>query len=416
MLSLTAHRAANGRFFLSALDVLREARWITRERLMLCGWAFAVLSGFLLVWGVGFYTANGLTAANGEPLGPDFINYYAGAKVAALGEAPLAYDNERFLAFEQTVVGPSSQRIYSYPPTMMLLSLPLALLSYVPALILWTLLGVGLAFAVLRPLVGWREAAVAVIGTPAAFLNLVDANTGFFTASLIGGGLMLLNRRPVVAGICFGFLAYKPHLGLLLPVALIADGRWRTVAAAAATVSLLLLASVALFGTGSWAAFIEQMAVNRSLLEMHHLWHWLLTVYVAARELGAPPALSYALQTASAAAALAVIAIVWRRPGPVEVKAAALAVAIFLATPYANGNDAVVLLFAAAWLGHEGMRTGFLAWERIAVVALLLLPLLASTASIFAGVQLAPFVLWLVLALLVRRALGNPAAPRAATA
>ena len=51
----------------------------------------------------------------------------------------------------------------------------------------------------------------------------------------VGGGLLLLDRRPVLAGILFGALCYKPHFGMLIPVALAASGRWRAFGAAAAS-------------------------------------------------------------------------------------------------------------------------------------------------------------------------------------
>ena len=80
-------------------------------------------------------------------------------------------------------------------------------------------------------------------------------------------------------------------------------------------------------------------------------------------------------------------------------------VATFLATPYAWDYDGVVSIFAAAWIGREGLRAGFLPWERIAIVALLVLPLVAMVTTKLAGLQVGPVVLWLVLLLLLHRSL-----------
>src|SRR5436305_707287 len=79
-----------------------------------------------------------------------------------------------------------------------------------------------------------RAAAIAVIGTPAAFFNVYGGQNAYFTAALLAGGLLVLDRRPVIGGICFGCLAYKPHMAMLVPFALAASGRWRSFAAAAA--------------------------------------------------------------------------------------------------------------------------------------------------------------------------------------
>ena len=47
----------------------------------------------------------------------------------------------------------------------------------------------------------------------------------------MGLALVLLDARPVLAGVLFGLLAYKPQFGLLIPLVLIATGRWKTFAA-----------------------------------------------------------------------------------------------------------------------------------------------------------------------------------------
>ena len=54
--------------------------------------------------------------------------------------------------------------------------------------------------------------------------------TGFFTAALIGGSLVLLERRKVAAGTMLGLLIFKPHFGILFPVVLIAARQWQILA------------------------------------------------------------------------------------------------------------------------------------------------------------------------------------------
>ena len=41
-------------------------------------------------------------------------------------------------------------------------------------------------------------------------------------AGLFGAALVTLQQRPVLSGVLFGLLAYKPQFGLLIPVALLA--------------------------------------------------------------------------------------------------------------------------------------------------------------------------------------------------
>jgi hypothetical protein len=387
-----------------AFGALREARWVTRERLMRWGVGFLVMSLALIAVHVVTHTRVGLTNGEGVNLGDDFIHFWSGAHMAAAGQASLASDARWFHAFEAAATGAGAVFGYGYPPIAMLLSLPLALFSFVPGLIVWTLAGIGLCFALLRHLAGWRAAALLAVGAPAAFFNLNTGQNGYFTAALLAGGMMILDRRPVLAGICFGCLSYKPHMGVLLPIALAVGGYWRCFAAAAVTVLLLGLATVAVLGPETWAGFLGMAPVHRSQLEYGiRFWHRMPTAFAAARVLGAPVSLAYAAQLVSCILAVASIVFIWRLSAPLLTKAAGLIVATFLATPYAWDYDGVVLIFAAAWIGREGLRTGFLTWERIAIVALLVLPLVAMVTTKLAGLQVGPVVLWLVLLLLLRR-------------
>ena len=50
----------------AAVDVLRLAPWLTRERVLCWGWAFTVLSLVLSAWDVAMHMTNGVTNAAGE--------------------------------------------------------------------------------------------------------------------------------------------------------------------------------------------------------------------------------------------------------------------------------------------------------------------------------------------------------------
>jgi hypothetical protein len=399
-------REAERRRWHRAVSLLREARWLTRERLMRWGVALALMSLAIVTVQVIVHTRAGLTDAHGEQLGSDFVNYWAGARAAAAGQASLPYDLHNFYAFEQATTGAGSEfKYYSYPPIAMLLTLPLALLPFVPALVAWIGVGTAWCVALLCRLLPWREAVVAMLAAPAALLNLVSGQNGCFTAGLFAGGLMVLQRRPLLAGFCFGCLAYKPQMAVLVPVALLAGRQWRAVVAAGVTVAVLGLASLAFCGVDAWAGFLRQAALQRHLLEYGtSFWHRMPTVFTAMRVLGATIPTAYVAQVVSGILAVLAVARLWRSRAAFEVKAAVLTVATFLATPYAWDYDAVVLLFAAAWLGRAGLRDGFLAWERVAIVALLVFPLVTMVLTKAIGVQLAPLALWLVLLVLLRRA------------
>ena len=124
-----------------------------------------------------------------------------------------------------------------------------------------------------------------------------------------------------------------------------------------------------------------------------------------------------AYELVSSALALAITAAAWRGPASLGIKAAILVVATFLALPYAWDYDTIILVFAAAWLGREGMLNGFLPWERLTVVLLLIWPVLAIASAQLLGLSPAPLFLWAALVVLARRAFaGQPGIGQAAAA
>lgn len=375
----------------SAVDAVRYAHWLTRERLLRWGKVCAVLSIVLLAWDAAVHPATGVI--NGR----DFFEFWSNTVLAIAGRAEAVY-----------VAGPhhTLDQSLTYPPVMMLLCRPLAALSYDEALLLWGALGVALFAWSLSRLVGWPMAAVATIGAPAAFWNLLSGQNGYFTAVLLVWGLMLVERRPVSAGILLGTLCYKPQLVILVPVALAAGGCWRAFRAAALWVAILIIASVIVFGPDAWIGFFDRVMLQRQLMEVAALsWTRMPTVFAMMRLLDAGLAAAYLMQGLSAVAAAFAVGALWRGRCPLGIKAAGLAVGVFLATPHAWDYDTVVLVFAAAWLAKESVETGFQSWEKIAVVALLTLPALSFGPARLLGLQIAPVLLWLTMAVLLRRGL-----------
>ena len=94
---------------------------------------------------------------------------------------------------------------------------------------------------------------------PATGITLISGQTGYLSGALMIGGLRLLPTRPALAGVLFGLLAYKPQLGVLVPVALVAIGGWRAIAAAAATLLAGVAASSLVYGFSLWGLWLHSM-------------------------------------------------------------------------------------------------------------------------------------------------------------
>jgi hypothetical protein len=332
----------------------------------------------------------------GRAFGDDFINYWSGAFLALHGRAAEVYDFAAFHAFQTSMAGPHIGFYhYSYPPVLLLLSLPLALIAYVPALGLW-LLTTWFGFYRALRLSGADGILLLSLATPALFVNALLGQNGALTAALLGGGLLLVDRRPVVAGVLLGLLAFKPHLALTLPVALIAGRRWRTLGAAAATVLLLLSASAMAFGVDCWTMYERNLSLLRTLIleDGSGVWHRMVSVFVFARRLGAGAGLAYVLQAASALLAAYFVFRSWLRDDPAHLRLAMVVVGNWLATPYLQDYDLVAGAFVVVWLRTAEARSP--AWAlpiRTAMAAILLLPLASGMFGKATGLAIGPIVI-----------------------
>ena len=70
--------AAERKQWHGAVGFLRDARWLTAERVWVWGIGLTVMSAALLVWHVISHTEAGLTDWAGDHLARDFINYWGG--------------------------------------------------------------------------------------------------------------------------------------------------------------------------------------------------------------------------------------------------------------------------------------------------------------------------------------------------
>ena len=244
-------------------------------------------------------THDHLTNGAGRPFGDDFINFWSGAYLAWHGRVSEIYDPAAFHVFEQSVVGaPLSAYHYSYPPVLLLLTLPLAFMAYLPALLVWLAAGWYAFYRALRTAMPGQGVRLLALATPAVFINAIGGQNGTWTAALFGGGLILLERRPVVAGGLLGLLIYKPQLGLLVPVALLAGLHWRALAAAGAVAGALLALSAIWFGTDVWSEYLRNLGVLRQMIleDGTGVWHRFVSVFVGARRLGASVEVAYVIQ------------------------------------------------------------------------------------------------------------------------
>jgi hypothetical protein len=263
----------------------------------------------------------------------------------------------------------------------------------VPGLLLWLSAGWFAFYGALRLAMPKGRVLLLALATPAVFINAVAGQNGTWTAALFGAGLGLLDRQPIVAGGCLGLLIYKPQLALLIPVALVAGRRWQALAAAAATaVGLTVIAAIWL-GPEIFADYLRQVTSLRHIIleDGTGVWHRMLSVFVAARRLGADVPTAYAVQAVTGGLAALAVAAVWFRDASFALRNATLLLGTCLATPYLQDYDLVFGALIVVWLAQDGeiQRMPELPLF-LANAALLLIPLFAASLARLTGLELGP--------------------------
>jgi alpha-1,2-mannosyltransferase len=391
----------------STLDFLRDAPWLTRRRLFAYPKLFfAVYVVSAAVW---LLRSKGLIDPAGHPIGADFIDPWSASWLTLHGSPSAVYDVSRLWFVERMAVHYPNVGFagFHYPPIYLLLIMPIALLPYVWSLLVWTVATFAAYLAVMWKIDPERDSFWLAIAFPGALVNLTNGQNGCFTLALLGGGLLTLERRPILAGVMFGLMSYKPQYGILVPIFLIATGRWRAIASASVTVVILAALSFAIFGAQTWHGFFSSIAFTRHVVleQGGSGFDKLQSAFAAARLWGFSVATSYAVQAAvGLIAAIVVIWIWWRTPN-FELHAAALATGALLMTPYMMDYDLVVLALPIAWIALEGRRSGFLPWEKSLLALMWLLPLFARSLAGHALIPIAPLATLLLLADIARRAL-----------
>jgi hypothetical protein len=377
------------------------ARW----RLLAYGYTFPVFYAafFLYLYCRGLWLAN----ESGAPVYHDFTRFWVAGWQALHGEIASLHGEAAFKEVQDSAAGfgRSPYSLLSYPPTFTLILVPLAMLPYFAAFLTWEAVTLVCCMAVVYLIVRRQPAISLMLASPFAAWNFLIGQNGFLTASLLGSSLLLLERRPVLAGVFIGCLTYKPQFGILLPVALIAASQWRACVSAAVTAIFLVAASAAAFGVDGWAAFpLAIFAEGSETMSTSPDWGFMLeTVYGLVLVLRGGAALAWLAQGVAAVSVGLIVWLVWRSPVRYALKAATLSAATLIATPYAFAYDLAAIAIPVAFLASDQIRCGLLRGEQTTMITLFVVSL-----AVFPTAGKAPVgavILITLLCLILRRIL-----------
>jgi len=385
-----------------------DAEFATRHRLVAYSSAvcFAYVCAAVALWLGGAWPYD----RDGFPAVVDFLGVWSAGRMALEGQAAAVYDWALHQRVEARTIGRDIAEYFGwhYPPTFLLVAAPFAALPYVPAWMAWIAFGLAAMAACVRLIRPGAAFVLAALAAPSTLFCAMIGQNGFLTAGLVAGAFATLDRRPWCSGVFIGLLTYKPHFGVLIPLALLLTRRWSAFAAAALTASALVAASALVFGADVWAAFFQSASatVNDNLRKGSSDWSKLQSVFSLFQQTGGGEGFAWAMHLALAAAAAAAALRTWMGDTTTEVRAAALIAASFLATPYAYIYDSVVLTVGALFLLADATDRGFRPFDKVLLALCCLLPALFQVV----GSVAAPSAAALLLCLAVRRA--GPASVR----
>ncbi len=333
-------------------------------------------------------------------LGRDFLNTWMGGRSAFFGGPAPWFDLRAYNEALQQMLGTNYQEHYwSYPPHLMLFIWPFGIMPYLPAYIAWCAIGVALYLFACSSVIP-REKFLFLAVAPGIAVCIFFGQNGFYTSALLIGGLLCLDRRPVLAGVLFGILTIKPQMGLLLPVVLLLERRWVTIASAVATTAVLVMATAMLFGWNIWIEFWQKVVPQQQALMTSGggvLYAVISSVFYAGRLWDFPLNVDWMMQWFVSALAFAAVVWTYWKPRDPALSLALFITATFLFTPYILNYDMVVFGFVVALLRDRGDITMRDHWLLVVVWTLPVTMMLAAVVWIpLAPLVLIAFAIWLL--------------------
>lgn len=333
-------------------------------------WAVALL-GLMVVTGLLFLSSLGV-------LGVDFGPVWAAAR-----EPAPAYDFQHVTLAQPWRLGSVEHptlRPFAYPPTVLLLAAPLGQLQYAAAFAIWTAL-VGGAFLAAGRATGapWWF----MLATPVVQAVAVGQVTLLAAALVLAA---LVRPKTLLAGVALGVAAcLKPHLLLLVPLALVAQGACRSLAMMMVTGLALCGLSALLFGIEAWTQWFDALRRFAALVLEGPYLASVITPYGFLARQGIDPRWAFLL-------VVPVAMMVWRtfsRSDNVHAQTIALGAGGLLIGTYALSYDLALLAPAMAAIFLRGDRRSVLSGMAFAIAAW---PagILAIFAALAGGIGLRP--------------------------
>lgn len=365
-------------------------------RFHIIAWLFGVALS-LLLFVRDFVTAqqsHGLSINGSAIWGRDFVNVFTSGRFVIEGRLADLYDKDAYRAWQTAHFGWGiHDHMYSYPPVTLFYTPLFGAVPYLWALALWTIVSLLLFGLAARPWLA-REKLAEGLGLilPTTIVCVWAGHYGLIMGALWLAAWHHLETRPKLSGLMTGLMIIKPHMAVLMPILYLRRKAWTAIAAAAATVAVLVTLSILVFGVDLWRTYLE--STSQSQLNLIHATH----TFFAKMMPTLPPALfAYGFPagfvwSAQAVVATIVIILMWRfQPADPYRAGLAAAVATFLILPYAFNYDMTVVGLASLIILKQASREARI-WRALMAAIVFLLPAVIIYMN-KAGAWLSPLLL-----------------------
>lgn len=329
-------------------------------KILLLGLGLLHLASFGLLAAGQVAGREGLLLTPGNPIGGDFINLFAAARLTLASRFADIFDPALFASYQASLVpGEIGVRLWAYPPTSLFLAAPFGLADFVTALILWSVGGLlVLAYGARRIGLGWLETAILLL-SPGAVHSVYYGQTGNIATGLLLVALATWRPGILKPGLAAALLTIKPQAGFLIALDWLIGRRWGAIVVAIGATLLLVGVSLLAFGPAAWVDYVTKSLPFLQQIEREGSGPFLYMIpslFIAGRVLGLSPDLAFALHLGFAAIVFALL--VWRLAvtGSPQRRAVLVLFATPLISPYLHSYDLALVAAGALLLGRDVVR------------------------------------------------------------
>ncbi len=190
----------------------------------------------------------------------DFRCYYVAIKFLQKFSLDALYNISVFTEFHKAYF-PKMEYGWFYPPHYVFQIYFFGLLPFWLANFLFCILGIGLfaaaIYCICQKVDLTQNILFYTLATPFVGFTLLTSQNSLYTASFLLIGLHFIDRKPVIAGLCFALMSYKPQFVIVIPFALLLTKNYKTFAYAGLFFIIQVIASMCVFGGNAWITFFQ---------------------------------------------------------------------------------------------------------------------------------------------------------------